>query len=485
MLRGKDIFRKYDIRGVYGKTLNCNTAESAAKAFATQVISETGEKHPTLSVGRDVRESSSDLFEAVCNGLTSSGVNVVDLGVCPSPLAYFSMYSEQTDGYIMITGSHNPPEFNGIKVGTKNTVYHSEKIEQIYTDIIMKNFPKTDKKGFIRIADIKIDYINYLNEHFKALKDQIKKLSYIPKIVIDAGSGTASDIAPVIFKNLGVEVHELYCTPDGSFPGHHPDPTVESNMAEAKELLLKIGADFAVGFDGDADRLGALDNKGRMMWGDQLIGVFAHDIAQHNQGRKIVADVKASKGLYEHIEAIGMVPVMYLSGHSMIKEKMKQEKAVLGGEMSSHFFFADRYFGFDDGIYASVRLLEAYVKMLTNGTIRCSADMTDIIPAYINTPEIRKKCQDEVKFQIIKELERKFIKYLRDNTYEITDIISIDGLRITFDSGWALIRASNTEPLLVTRYEAVSKKDLHNIRQIVEREIKETKYDIQKKDQTG
>ncbi|MGD9807047.1 MAG: phosphomannomutase/phosphoglucomutase [Deferribacterales bacterium] len=481
MLRSKDIFRRYDIRGVYGDKLTDELAELSAKGFASMVIAETGKSAPTLSLGRDVRFSSKALADAVCRGLTDSGVNVIDLGVCPSPLTYFSMYSEDTDGYVMITGSHNPPEFNGIKVGTKNTVYHSEKIEQIYTNIIDKNFPSAVSKGKVTQTEIIPKYIAFMDEHFTKLKMTIAALPSKIRVVIDAGSGTAGSIAPAVFRNLGTEVSELYCTPDGSFPGHHPDPTVEKNMAEARNILLAKGADIAVGFDGDADRLGALNSKGDMIWGDQLIGIFAEDVSAELRGEKVVADVKASKGLYEHLENIGMKSVMYLSGHSMIKEKMKQEKAVIGGEMSSHFFFADRYYGYDDGIYAAVRLLEAYVNKLKDGRIKCSAELTDGIPKYINTPEIREACPDEIKFEIVEKMKTRFTCYLNENNYGITDLVTIDGIRVTFEKGWALIRASNTEPLLVTRFEAATAADMEDIRRFITNELKETLNDIQKK----
>ena len=477
MLLNKDIFRRYDIRGIYGDKLTDNIAEASVKAFAKQVIEETGKANPTLSVGRDVRASSEPLFKAISKGLTESGVNVLDLGVCPSPLTYFSMYSAETDGYVMITGSHNPPKFNGIKVGTKNTVYHSEKIEQIYEYILDDNFINSNKLGTVTQLKITDKYVSFMDEHFSELKANINKLNRTIKIVVDAGSGTAANIAPQIFSRLGVEVLPLYCTPDGSFPGHHPDPTVESNMAEAKELMLNNSADFCIGYDGDADRLGALDCKGSMIWGDQLIGIFAKDIASKHQGEKVVADVKASQGLYEHIEKIGMKSVMYLSGHSMIKEKMKQENAIIGGEMSAHFFFSDRYFGYDDGIYASIRLIEAYVNGLLKGEIKDSSELAKAIPQYFNTPEIREYCSDDFKFDLIKKLHYQFNEYLKDNRYGIKDIIDIDGLRINFENGWALVRASNTEPLLVTRYEALSEKELDDIREIVSSKIREIEND--------
>jgi len=471
MLLYKEIFRRYDIRGIYGEKLTAELGKNAAKAFASQLIRECGKSDPVLSVGRDMRFSSEELFHAVCSGLTESGINVVDNGICPSPLTYFSMYQDKTDGYMMITGSHNPPEFNGIKVGTKNTVYHSEKIQQIYTDIVNQNYPHPYRKGVITKTDIKKKYIDYMLKHFSGLRQDLLSLGRPIRLVIDCGSGTASDIAPDFFELLGAEVYRLYCRADGSFPGHHPDPTVEKNLSEAKEILLKESADMCFGYDGDADRLGVLDSSGQMMWGDQLICIFASAIADSHQGEKVIADVKSSQGLYEHIRNIGMEPVMFLSGHSMIKEKMKLEKAVLGGEMSSHFFFADRYFGYDDGIYASARLLEAYVSALKSGKVKNSCELTADIPKYINTPEIREPFPDSRKFLLIDNLSEILNIYKKENKFGIVDIADMDGVRISFEKGWALVRASNTEPLLVTRYEAVNPEELEKIRKFIKSEI--------------
>lgn len=236
MLHSKDIFRKYDIRGIYGVTLTEELAEKTACSFARTVIKECGRENPLIAVGRDIRFSSDSLFEAVCRGLTDSGADVLDAGICPSPLTYFCMFLKNTDGYMMITGSHNPPEFNGIKVGTKNTVFHSDKILHIYNDIINNNFPVSPRKGSVTEYDVKSAYISFMKEHFKTLKEDISGLKII-KIVLDAGSGTASGVAPEIFRWLGVELYPLYCTPDGSFPGHHPDPTVKANMQEARISL--------------------------------------------------------------------------------------------------------------------------------------------------------------------------------------------------------------------------------------------------------
>jgi phosphomannomutase/phosphoglucomutase len=471
MLKDKEIFRRYDIRGIYGKNLTDDVARKVALVFAGQVMQEVNNPSPTISVGRDIRFSSDKLFNSLKDSLLSVGVKVIDLGVCPSPLTYFNMYTENTDAYMMITGSHNPPEFNGIKFGTKNTVYHSEKIENIYNDIVNKNFPP-EKEGSLEKFDVIPSYLNYMKEHFKELKNAISSLEKDITVVIDAGSGTAGNIAPIIFRELGVKVIELYCEPDGNFPGHHPDPTVESNMKEAKGLLLNNNADFCAGFDGDSDRLGILDSNGEMVWGDELIGIFAADIAEKYQGHKVVADVKASQGLYEYIEKLGMKSVMYFSGHSMIKEKMKVENAVVGGEMSSHFFFADKYFSYDDGIYAALRYLQAYVNGLIKGTIKCSADLTKDIPKYINTPEIREFFPDEKKFQTVESLKEIFNEYLNTGRFGVKDIVDIDGIRVIFENGWALVRASNTEPLLVTRFEAKTEADFEQIKKIIMDEIK-------------
>ena len=475
MLQIKEIFRSYDIRGIYGEKLTDSVARSAARVFAEHTRQETGKNHPLISVGRDVRFSSESLANAVCLGLKEGGADVQMLGICPSPLTYFSMYRTPADGYVMVTGSHNPPQFNGLKVGTKNTVYHSEKIMRIYEDIAAGNFPNPDRQGNITHFDIKTAYIGYIQESFAVLKRDIEKLGREIKVVIDCGSGTASTIAPRLFEYLGVKVLPLYCTEDGSFPGHHPDPTVEKNLAEAKALLLKEKADLCVSYDGDSDRLGALNCNDEMIWGDELLCIFADDIAAENRGRKIVADVKAGQGLYEFIAAKGMEPVMYKSGHSMIKMKMKEVGAVIGGEMSSHFFFSDGYFGFDDGIYASLRLLRAYVNGLKSGRFRNSADMTAEIPEYVNTPEIREAYPDDKKFALIEKLAEVFGEYLKNGTYGTKSITDIDGIRVQFEKGWALVRASNTEPLLVTRYEAVNKAELEKIMAIITSELEKLK----------
>lgn len=473
MLQIKEIFRSYDIRGVYGDKLTEGLAEAAAKVFAEHVRQETGKKHPLISVGRDVRFSSKPLADAVAKGLSDAGADVQILGVCPSPLTYFSMYCTPADGYVMVTGSHNPPQFNGLKVGTKHTVYHTDKIMRIYDDIAAERFPVSEYKGKIFEFDIVTAYLEEMKSLFAGLKRDMAGMDI--KIVVDSGSGTASHIAPELFGWLGAKVFPLYCTEDGNFPGHHPDPTVEKNMAEARELLLKEKADLCVGFDGDADRLGALDSTGRMIWGDELLCIFADDIAKDNQGNRIVADVKAGQGLYEFIAAKGMHPVMYKSGHSMIKEKMKEEDAVIGGEMSSHFFFADSYYGYDDGIYASLRLLQAYVNGKRSGKFSVSADMTAEIPKYVNTPEIREPYPDDKKFGLITELSKLFGQYLTEGTYGVKGINDIDGIRVQFEHGWALVRASNTEPLLVTRFEAVNGAELDKIKEIIHRELEKLK----------
>ncbi len=472
MLLNKEIFRSYDIRGVYGDNLTESLAESVSYVFAVRVFEETGKNNIKISLGRDIRFSSSDLHRGAVRGLLKAGADVVDLGECPSPLTYFSMYSADTDGYLMITGSHNPPQFNGLKVGTRNTVYHTDKIERIYTDIIsgLKS-PKADA-GTLAEYDVVSAYKAYMMDHFKEMKSNIGRLGRPLRLVIDCGSGTASGISPDIFAGLGAEILPLYCVPDGSFPGHHPDPTVEKNMAEAKALLLKNSADMALGYDGDADRVGALDDKGQMIWGDELLCVLAGSIADKYKGATVVADVKASKGLYEYISSIGMNPVMYRSGHSMIKVRMKELKAVLGGEMSAHIFFADRYFGFDDGIYASLRLVEAYVAGLLNGRFRVSSDMTADIPEYISTPEIREPFPDDKKFEVPEKLKNVFADHQK---YGIVSVTDIDGIRAEFERGWALVRASNTEPLLVTRYEAEDENELERIRTLITTELEKLK----------
>ncbi len=437
------IFRAYDIRGIYGKDITTETAEKIGKAFATYV--NGGE----IVVGYDARIGSPELRDSLISGLISSGCNVIDIGMVPTPLVYFTISHFKKDGGIVVTGSHNPPEYNGFKLckGT-HTLYGSE-IQELKNIIDSNRFRKGN--GDVRSMDVKDIYIDFIRSKIN-LK---KKL----KIVVDGGNGAADGIAENLFRKLGCDTSCIYCEPNGVFPNHFPDPTVDSYLKDLIENVKKENADIGIAYDGDCDRLGVVDDRGNIVRGDQILILFSRQVLQRMKNAKIIFEVKCSQALIEEIKKNGGVPIMYKTGHSFIKKKMRDEKSPLAGEMSGHFFFADNYYGYDDGIFASARIVE----ILSNSGKKLS-ELIDEMPHYYSTPEIRIKCDDEEKFMIVENIREIF-----KDRY---DIIDIDGVRIQFDNGWGLIRASNTEPAIILRFESVSKKGLKNIKEIVMSELK-------------
>lgn len=466
------IFRQYDIRGIVPDTFNKDVAKQIANAFAFQVKTKTGNRVPTITVGRDVRLSSEEIMNGVADGIKDAGCDVVELGVCPTPATYFSSFYMDADAYIMITGSHNPPEYNGMKLGIGHSTYYSEKITSIYEDITRYGYINADMNGQHRIDTINKYYTDWNIEHFSALKDKIFSLGRLVNVVIDAGNGVASNVAPEIFRELGVKVTELYCEPDGNFPNHHPDPTVEDNLKDLKEKVTQTEADFGVAYDGDADRIGIIDEKQNVIWGDLLLLIYAKELMKKYKKPKVIADVKASKVLFDSLKEMGAEGIMWKTGHSLIKNKLKETGAELAGEMSGHIFFKDEYFGYDDAIYASLRFLEAYVNNLAEGKIEKVSDMLSDIPKVYNTPEIRFECPEDKKFEVVRKLSEKFKNYLKDGKFGINEIIDIDGIRVVFENGWGLLRASNTQPVLVMRFEATNKNDMNKYREIIEKELK-------------
>ncbi len=467
-----DIFRQYDIRGTVPDSFNKEIAKQIANAFAFQVKNETGNRVPAISVGRDVRLSSEDIFNGAAEGIKDAGCDVVELGVCPTPATYFSSFYMDVDAFIMITGSHNPPEYNGIKLGIGHSTFYSEKITSLYDDIKKYGYINADTNGQHRIDTINKYYINWFIDHFQKLKNKINTLNKKITVVLDAGNGVASQVAPEIFRELGVNVIELYCEPDGNFPNHHPDPTVEKNLEDAKAKIKETNADFAVCYDGDADRIGILDEQQKVIWGDLLLLVYAKELIKKYEKPKIIADVKASQVLFDTLEQIGAEGIMWKTGHSLIKNKLKETGAELAGEMSGHIFFNDEYYGYDDAIYASVRFLEAYVNNLLEGNITKVSDMLKDIPVVYNTPEIRFECSENKKFKIVEELTSIFKNYQKENKFGIKDIIDLDGIRVVFENGWGLLRASNTQPVLVMRFEATNEKDMNKYKDLMEKELK-------------
>ncbi len=441
-----EIFRQYDIRGLVDKDLTAESVEILGRAIGTYFRQHNRKQ---VAVGRDCRLSSPQFSEVLGNGLMSTGCDVVDVGTIPTPLLYFAIYYKKMESGVMITGSHNPPEYNGFKMMLGEDTLYGPDIQDILQIIQNQEFIQ-DEDGKKEVYDIIPEYEDYVVENIELRK----KL----KVVVDAGNGTGGAVAVPIFRKLGCDVAELFCEMDGSFPNHHPDPT----LPEALETLIKTvkesHADLGIAYDGDADRIGVIDDKGNIIWGDQLMIIFARDILPSNPGAAVISEVKASKLLYEEVEKLGGRPIMWKTGHSLIKKKIKEEKALVAGEMSGHIFFADRFFGFDDAIYSSARLLE----ILSRSEKRLS-EMLDDLPVTYHTPEIRIYASDAVKFKIVEEVKKELSK-----KYPIVDI---DGVRAQFPKGWGLVRASNTQEVLVLRFEAETEQDLADIREEVEKTV--------------
>lgn len=442
------IFREYDVRGIVGKDLTDEVVELLGKGIGTYFIRNGVLK---MTIGGDVRLSTPELKAALNRGLNSTGLDIIDLGSVPTPVQYFSLHKLAVQGGVMITGSHNPPEFNGFKISLGTAPVFGEEIQKIRQLIEKKDF--ASGSGKIETYDIIPDYI-------KDIKSRLN-LRRPVKVVIDCGNGAASLVAPQLLEELGAEVTCLYCEPDGRFPNHHPDPTVVDYMQDLIAKVKETGAELGVGYDGDADRIGVINEAGEIIFGDRLLLIFALDILKRRPGEKVIFDVKCSQALPEAISRAGGIPVMWKTGHSLLKMKMKEMKAPIGGEMSGHIFFADNYYGFDDAIYASARLLE----MLSRDTLKISEYLKDV-PVYFSTPEIRAECRnDEEKFQIVEQAVDYFKKKYK--------VIDVDGVRILFGDGWGLVRASNTQPVIVLRFEARNAERLRAIQELVVNKLKE------------
>ena len=440
------IFRKYDIRGIVGKDLTPQTVELIGKAIGTYFIRQGRKK---LTLGRDMRSSSTEFRDILTNALNATGCDVIDIGLVPTPLAYFSLHHLKPDGGVMITGSHNPPEFNGFKISFGTHSLFGEKIQELLGLIQKNDFDS----GIVTIKQTEID---------EAYMEKIVETIKIPrpvKVVLDGGNGCFGLVGPQLIKKLGLDPIELYCEPNGKFPNHHPDPTIPEYMADLIARVKTENADIGIGFDGDADRIGVIDEKGNIIWGDQLLILFAREILKKRPGSTIVGEVKCSQNLFSEISKSGGVPVMAAAGHSLIKEKMRETNAVLAGEMSGHVCFSDEFYGFDDAIYAACRILQ-----IIASSDQTLSEMLSDIPETAYTPEIRVDCPDDKKFKIVAELTEHFRKEY--------DIVDIDGVRINFDGGWALIRASNTQPALVLRFEANYQERLKELVDIVKAQMK-------------
>jgi len=442
------IFREYDIRGVAGTDLTEETVGLVARALGTKVRAAGGSR---VVVGRDVRLSGPAFHAAAVAGLTATGCDVVDLGVVPTPLTYFAAATLNTDGLCMITGSHNPPEYNGLKVGVGQGTLYGEGIQELRRVAEKGEFERG--RGTVTPHDIVTPYRDYVARNLELGPRRLK-------VVVDGGNGTGGVVAVPLFQALGFDVVPLFVEMDGRFPNHHPDPTVEKNLAHLKAKVAETGADVGIAYDGDADRLGAVDEKGNVLWGDQIMILFSRALLAEEPGAAIVGEVKCSMTLYDDIARRGGRAIMWKAGHSLIKAKMKEEHALLAGEMSGHIFFAHRWFGFDDGIYSSGRLLE----LLTRAQGPLSGLLADV-PKTFSTPELRMDCAEEKKFEVVRRAQEFFA-----SRYQA---VTVDGVRVVFPDGWGLVRASNTQPLLVLRFEATTQARLDEIRALVEGKVQE------------
>ena len=446
-----NIFREYDIRGLAGPELTEEIVELVGKAFA--VYLRRKKKHNCVVVGRDGRLTSKSYANAFIDGITSCGINVIDIGETSTGVTYFGLNSLKVDGGVMITGSHNPKEYNGIKIGVGKSTIHGKEILKLKAIIEKGDFPITKKPVTITRMDILPKY------HKRILRDV--KLKRKLKVVVDAGNGVGGLVGVDLFRQMGCEVIEMYCDVDGNFPNHHPDPTVPSTLKALVRRVKKEKADIGIGFDGDADRIGAVDQKGNFIPGDMLLLLFSRYILKEKKGAAIVGEVKCSRTMYEDIRKHGGNAIMWKAGHSLIKDCMKANNAELGGEMSGHIFFKHRWYGFDCAIYAAARLLE----ILAAGRKPLHKHL-ESLPKTFATEEIRIDASDEKKFDIVK----RATKYFVDEGY---DVNTIDGARIEFPDGWGLIRVSNTSPMLVMRCEADSKKRVKEIQTLLEKKVAE------------
>lgn len=453
MISNSVIFREYDIRGVYNKDFDDAFAKQLGRAVVTYHKVKKGNAKPNISLGYDARLSSPQLVAALEKGITMSGGSVTHLGLVTTPISYFSTFAcEDVDGSIMVTGSHNPPEYNGFKISVGKSTIFGDEIKALEKFIVNNDFQSGE--GAVR-------KINIFDTYLARYKQEFGQMKNIP-LVLDCGNGAAGCIARRLYNVVGLKPEILYEEPDGKFPNHHPDPTVEENLVDLAKKVRETGSVAGIGFDGDADRIGVVDSSGEMLFGDELIALCARFIIPESKNKKIIGDVKCSDRLYQYIQKYGGDPIMWKTGHSLIKEKIKVEKAPFGGELSGHIFFADRNYGYDDALYAGLRLAEILSK--TGLGIR---DILKDFPPAFNTPEIRIDTTEDKKNSIVAVLKKRFAEHGADINVNL-----IDGIRISYNDGWALARASNTQPVLVLRFESTTKSGLTRIQNEIESIVK-------------
>ncbi len=438
MKLNRNIFREYDIRAVYEEDLKGNLPYYLGRALGSYLIRQD---RKTICIGGDNRFTTDEMKTKIARGLLESGCNVTDIGTLPTPIVYFAIKEFKFDAGAVVTASHNPPEFNGLKMVVGEESLHGHEIQSIADIIEAEDFE--DGKGKLVEMEIIDRYLHYMQKRFSFKKNF--------KIGVDTGNGVAGPVIEKLFNLIGLDFVPLYTDSNPAFPNHLPDPMVPANMEDLIDAVRKNSLDAGLGFDGDGDRLGVIDDKGQMLWGDRLMILYSREVIAKNPGSKIIFDVKCSRALAEEIEKKGGIPIMWKTGHSLIEAKMKLEKAPLAGELSGHIYFADEYYGYDDAIYAALRLL----RIMDNSEMKLS-DMLKDVQEYHATPEIRIEIPDEAKFRAVDKMKLFFEKH-----YSVSDI---DGVRIDFPDGWALVRASNTQPALVIRAEGTTAGSLERIK---------------------
>lgn len=442
------IFRAYDIRGIVGEALTPDVVYAIGLAIGSESIAR-GQK--TVIAARDGRLSGPLLLNALCEGLLDSGCDVIDIGECPTPVLYFAINTLAANSGVVLTGSHNPADYNGIKMVVAGETLAEQDIQQLYQRILERNLHRGPRGQLEEYDDILDDYINYITQELRLARPL--------KVVVDCGNGVAGYVAPELFRALGCEVIELFCEVDGRFPNHHPDPSQQENLQDLIAAVSEHNADIGFAFDGDADRIGLVTDKGEVIWPDRQLILFAQDVLKRQAGATIIYDVKCTRYLKPAIEAAGGKPLMWKTGHSLIKGKMKETGAALAGEMSGHIFFKERWFGFDDGIYAAARMLEILAAQAHKASTIFQA-----IPDSINTPELKLAVNDEYKFALMQQIQQQA-------SFPGAEVNTIDGLRVDYPHGWGLIRPSNTTPYLVLRFEAEDAAGLAQIQNAFKQQL--------------
>lgn len=450
----QNIFREYDIRGIVGRELTETAVETLARAIGTFFVSNGAKR---IAIGYDARKSSPVFCDLLTKGFNLSGINVVLIGMVPTPVLYHTVFTKPVDGGVMITGSHNPPDHNGFKICLGNSTLFGSQIQEIKEIALSGDF--SSGEGSVETIEVLNDYI----------ADIVSKIDLGPrkiKAVIDGGNGMGGVTAVPVYEKLGIEMVKLFTEPDSDFPNHHPDPTVTENLLDTINAVRENSTDIGIAFDGDGDRIGVVDENGRIIWGDELMVLLSRSVLAEKPGSTIIAEVKCSQNLFDDIEKHGGTPIMWKAGHSIIKAKMKETGAALAGEMSGHIFFADRFYGFDDATYAGARVLE-----ILSRTDKKLSELLADLPETFSTPELRTDCSDETKFTVVEKVVAHFAR--------TNEVVTIDGARILFEHGWGLVRPSNTQAILVLRFEADSAEHLADIHKIVESKVSEVIASVQ------